>query len=105
MTISDAIEGAAVPEPDDGLSSCQGSRITRMEFIAAERASMLALESKLSADRAPHLKYKLREALNLLDEFDKTGSEILLELALRTHQEVVDAIGSRPPEKIEEVPR
>ena len=71
-----------------------------MIFPAAERASMLALESKLSADRAPRLKHKLREALNLLDEHDKTGSEILLELALRKHQGVVDAIGNRLPETV-----
>jgi hypothetical protein len=76
-----------------------------MEFLDAERASMLALDSKLSTKRAPNLKHKLREALNLLDEYDKTGSEILLELALRKHQHVVNAIGSRQPEKVEEMPR
>lgn len=50
------------------------------------------LDSKFSAKRAPHLKHKLREALNRLDEYDKTGSEILLELALRKHLDLVDAI-------------
>ena len=73
-----------------------------MVFPAAERASMLSLDPKLSAKRAPHLKHKLREALNLLDEQDKTGSEILLELALRKHQGVVDAIGGRRPEDVVE---
>jgi hypothetical protein len=76
-----------------------------MEFVAAERASMQALNSKLSSKHAPHLKHKLQEAMNLLDEYDKTGSEIVLELALRKHQNVVDVIGSRPPEKVEEIPR
>lgn len=66
---------------------------------------MQSLDSKLSAERAPDLKHKLREALNLLDEYDKTGSEILLELALRKHQDVVDAIGRRRPENVEEMPR
>lgn len=71
-----------------------------MVFPAAERASMLALESKLSADRAPRLKHKLREALNLLDEYGKTGSEILLDLALRKHQDVAVVIGNRLPETV-----
>ncbi len=73
-----------------------------MEFVAAQRASMLALDSKLNAKRAPVLKHKLREALNLLAEYDKTGSEILLELVLQKHQDVVDAIGKRLPEEVQE---
>lgn len=76
-----------------------------MEFVKAERASIQALNSKLSAKRAPDLKHKLGEALNLLDEYDKTGSEIILELALRKHQDVVDAIGRRSPENLHELPR
>ena len=75
-----------------------------MEFLAAERASIRSLDSKLSAEHAPRLKAKLREALDVLDEYEKTGSEILLELALRKHQDVVDAIGSRLPEKVQEAP-
>jgi hypothetical protein len=66
---------------------------------------MLALDSKLSTKRAPDLKHKLREALKLLDEYDKAGSEIVLELALWKRQHVVNAIGSRRPEKAEEMPR
>lgn len=76
-----------------------------MAFPDTERASMLALDSKLSSQRAPYLKHKLREALNLLDEYGKTGSEILLELALGKHQDVVDALGRRSPQNIEEMPR
>lgn len=66
-----------------------------MEFVVAERASIQALDSKLSAERASDLKHKLREALNLLNEYDKTGSEVLRELVLQKHQDVVDAIERR----------
>lgn len=66
-----------------------------MDFVAAERAAIRSLDSKLTAELGGDLKHKLREALNLLDEYDKTGSAILLELALRKHQDVVDAIGRR----------
>lgn len=66
-----------------------------MEFVKAERASIQALDSKLSGACVSDLKHKLREALNLLDEYDKTGSEILRELVLQKHQDVLDVIERR----------
>ena len=76
-----------------------------MDFATSERAVIRPLDSKLSADRASRMKSKLREALNLLDDYAKTGSDTFLKLAMQAHQDVVDAIGSRAPEQVEEKPR
>jgi hypothetical protein len=70
-----------------------------MESTGAERASIHALKSTLNGERASQLNQKLQVALNLLDEYDKTGNDVLLELALRKHQDVVDAIGKSSTRK------
>ena len=74
-----------------------------MNFITSERASIESLNSKLS-QHAPSLKAKLSQALSLLDGYATTGSDALLKMAMTIHQDVVDAIGNRRPERIEEMP-
>jgi hypothetical protein len=68
------------------------------------RAQINALDAKVT-DKAPYLKGKLRRALSNLSDFEKTGGTVFLQVAIKEHAEVVEAIGSRPPEKIEEMPR
>jgi hypothetical protein len=75
-----------------------------MNSPIVRRAAISALHSKIS-DRAPFLRGKLHQALNLLDDYEKTGIVYSLHWAVKFHREVVEEIGNRPPEMIEEMPR
>jgi hypothetical protein len=74
--------------------------MTRTEEL---RAQINVIDTKLT-ERAPNLKNKLRRALSNLDDFDKTGAAVFLQVAIKERDEVVAKIGNRPPEKIEEMP-
>jgi hypothetical protein len=74
-----------------------------MNSPLATRAAINALYSRLPGG-APFLKGKLRQALDLLDDYEKTGVVFSLQWAVKFHQEVVGAIGARPPGKIEGIP-
>jgi hypothetical protein len=63
------------------------------------------LDAKLSAEHAPFLKQQLRNALSLLDDYDKTGNATSVYRAMKAYKGVLQAIGNRPPEQIEEMPR
>jgi hypothetical protein len=75
-----------------------------MTQTAELRAQINALDAKLT-DTAPYLKGKLRRALSNLSDFEKTGGAVFLQVAIKEYGEVVDAIGNRPPEMVEEMPR
>lgn len=45
---------------------------------------------------------RLKTPLNLLDDYAKSGRKDFLKLAMQTHQEVLDTIGSRLPEDVVE---
>ena len=68
------------------------------------RAQISALYSKLPR-RAPFLRGKLRQALNLLDDYEKTGIVFSLQWAVKFHKEVVGAMRDRRPEQVEEILR
>ena len=73
----------------------------RNESTAEFRGQVSVLRAKLT-DRAEYLKGKLQLALNHLDDFDKTRSRIFLQMAIKKYREALGAIGSRPPEMVEE---
>lgn len=75
------------------------------EMIEKLRTQIIGLDSKLSAERMPDTKKRLRHALNSLDDYEKTGEAVFLKVAADTYNEVARAIGDRPPEKMEEMPR
>jgi hypothetical protein len=71
------------------------------------RTRITELDSKLT-EQAPYLKGRLKLALNNLEESYRLGGAVGAQAmgeAIRLYDEVVDAIGSRPPEMIEEMPR
>jgi hypothetical protein len=73
----------------------------------ALRTRITELDSKLT-DQAPHLKGQLKLALNNLDESYRLSGAVgasAMSMAIRLYDAVVEAIGNRAPETIEEMPR
>jgi hypothetical protein len=73
-------------------------------MIEKLRAQIIGLDSKLDAERMPDTK-RLRFALSDLDAYDKTGSAVFLQAATDKYNEIARAVGDRPPEDLEEMPR
>lgn len=73
----------------------------------ALRTRITELNSKLT-ELAPYLKERLKLALSNLDESYKFGGAVgaqAMSEAIRLYDSVVEAIGNRAPEMIEEMPR
>lgn len=68
------------------------------------REQIIALDAKIDAERMPEAKERLRLALHKLEDFERTVTVTALEAAVDAPNEVVQAIGGRPPEEIEELP-
>jgi hypothetical protein len=71
-----------------------------MKSPAVTRVEINALHSKLSG-HSPFLKGKLRQALNLLDDYEKTGIVYSLHWAVQFHKDVVNALEKPRSEQIE----
>ena len=69
------------------------------------RAQITALDAKLDAAKVPDMKERLDLALSSLGNFEKTEEPLFLQRAVEIYNEALQAIGNRPPEMLEEMPR